>query len=241
MEFDEAVVTFANGFTSVKSRAHPYVAERYGPLWVMKDGPGRSKPRVTELVASSSDLTEVLDAVMSLKMGWHALSVLHPDDGSFDKVRAFFKATGYNAKRSEGFFYHPLTNIPSCKSDPPVRLLEPHHLPIQLKWAHLFPPESRSYGVWTDDLGEMIGRVQSIPAGRNAWVSDLYVSEGRRGEGFGRALMSRLLQDDSAACIQNSVLLASSAGSRLYPHLGYQRIGTLQLFCPKSRSGLPDN
>jgi GNAT superfamily N-acetyltransferase len=87
--------------------------------------------------------------------------------------------------------------------------------------------------VW-DDTGDY-GWVSSIPVGDKAWVSDLYVHEAFRGMGYGRALMSALLREDKEHRVRESVLLASVAGARLYPHLGYQRIGTLQIFCPRSR------
>jgi hypothetical protein len=47
--------------------------------------------------------------------------------------------------------------------------------------------------------------------------------------------MSALLADDRAHGVESSVLLASSDGARLYPHLGYRRLGVLQIFCPVRR------
>jgi len=241
VDIEVAVRAFVEGFTSIKSRVHPYVFERFGPLWVMKDGPGRKNPRVTELVSFDPDFEKVLQAVRELGIGWHFLSYINTQEESIGPAKSYFKSVGYSAKRSEGFFTHSLSNIPIYECNPPVNLLGENDLPIRLKWTHLYPKGSRAYAIWDDATHEMIGRVQSIPAGNQAWVSDLYVSEGRRGEGFGRALMSRLLQDDRVEGVQNSVLMASAAGSRLYPHLGYERIGTLQLFCPKDRAGLTKN
>jgi hypothetical protein len=45
-----------------------------------------------------------------------------------------------------------------------------------------------------------------------------------------------MLQDDLKHGVNNSVLLASGAGSRLYPHVGYERIGSLLLFVADRRS-----
>ncbi len=45
--------------------------------------------------------------------------------------------------------------------------------------------------------------------------------------------MSAVMRDDKEKGIERSVLFASGAGSRLYPPLGYEHIGTLQLFSYK--------
>jgi hypothetical protein len=42
--------------------------------------------------------------------------------------------------------------------------------------------------------------------------------------------MTALLKGDAHAGIENSYLLASGSGARLYPHVGYERIGTLLVF-----------
>jgi hypothetical protein len=47
--------------------------------------------------------------------------------------------------------------------------------------------------------------------------------------------MSALLQDDREHGVEESVLVASSDGARLYPHLGYEKLGVLQVFCPAMR------
>ncbi|MES1147477.1 MAG: GNAT family N-acetyltransferase, partial [bacterium] len=77
-----------------------------------------------------------------------------------------------------------------------------------------------------------VGFVRSVPFQQDSWVSDLFVVQSYRGQGYGRALMARLLRDDKKAGLRNSILLASRAGARLYPHVGYQLMGELQIFCP---------
>ncbi|HUG12458.1 MAG TPA: GNAT family N-acetyltransferase [Opitutaceae bacterium] len=69
----------------------------------------------------------------------------------------------------------------------------------------------------------------------------LFVARVFRGQRVGRTLMSTMLQDDLAHGVESSVLLASGDGARLYPHVGYERIGTLQLFIPgdKWRAQMP--
>jgi len=51
------------------------------------------------------------------------------------------------------------------------------------------------------------------------------------------AVLSTPLTDDRAAGFQANVLLASHAGSRLYPTVGYQTIGELLMFVPPRGGG----
>ena len=48
--------------------------------------------------------------------------------------------------------------------------------------------------------------------------------------GIGRALLLKMLRDDRKLGAKCSVLTASHAGALLYPHAGYERIGTLLMF-----------
>src|SRR5205085_2475048 len=73
--------------------------------------------------------------------------------------------------------------------------------------------------------GKIVGRVQSVDAGRSTWCNDLKVDEGFRRKGIGRALLARMLRDDRDRKVVASVLLASHAGALLYPHVGYRQLG----------------
>lgn len=58
-----------------------------------------------------------------------------------------------------------------------------------------------------------------------AWVYDIEVAEGRRGEGWGRALMleaERLAREDGHAEIGLNVFGSNAVARRLYESLGYQ-------------------
>jgi predicted acetyltransferase len=61
----------------------------------------------------------------------------------------------------------------------------------------------------------------------------MYVSTSHRRRGIGQALLARMLRDDRARGSKCSVLTASHTGALLYPHVGYERIGTLFMFAPK--------
>jgi GNAT superfamily N-acetyltransferase len=65
-----------------------------------------------------------------------------------------------------------------------------------------------------------------------AWVAGLFVAKEHRRMGVGRSLLSAMLDDDARFGVRWSVLLASSAGAMLYPHLGYREQGLLAIFTP---------
>jgi predicted N-acetyltransferase YhbS len=86
--------------------------------------------------------------------------------------------------------------------------------------------------------GKPVGWVRSIQGPHNSrWVSNLYVDAAHRRKGLGSALMNAMLADDQHSGADYSVLLASKVGSKLYPTLGYEQIGLLQLFAPPRLSG----
>jgi GNAT superfamily N-acetyltransferase len=118
-----------------------------------------------------------------------------------------------------------------------VRLVESQPefdaIPQQTSHRRPWPAMGRQYCIW--DQERAYGFVQSLPFQSDAWVSDLFVHHDVRNRGYGRALMSRLLQDDQRLGVEHSVLLASKAGARVYPYLGYQLQGVLQIFSPRNR------
>ena len=80
---------------------------------------------------------------------------------------------------------------------------------------------------------EVVGWVRSITVENATWCTDMYVNPAFRRRGIARAMLSRMFSDDRAGGAQTAVLLASHAGARLYPVVGYEQIGTLSLFTPK--------
>lgn len=65
------------------------------------------------------------------------------------------------------------------------------------------------------------------------WCSNMYVLESHRRRGIGRALLAQMLRDDRRHGAVASVLLASHAGARLYPVVGYEQIGELLAYSPR--------
>ncbi len=238
MNLQVATQVFVTAFSQGKSRTYPYPAEYVDGLWVMQDKPPRKNPRKIEIIACELEPAVAVDRIQKLNLGWHFVCSIDPIEVNPTEVRDQYKALGYRAIATEWMFIHRLQSIPVFACDPPVQRVETqaqlNQIPQSARQKQRLPENGRLYMIW--DEPRDIGRVQSIPVGQNAWVADLYVQAELRGQGYGRALMSRLLQDDRSAGIECSVLLASTAGARLYPHHGYEQIGTLQIFCPKERS-----
>lgn len=67
----------------------------------------------------------------------------------------------------------------------------------------------------------------------------MFVKAEYRRRGIARALLTRMLRDDRAAGTAASVLLASHAGSALYPTVGYETIGALLMFAPPKDAPVP--
>jgi predicted acetyltransferase len=99
---------------------------------------------------------------------------------------------------------------------------------------HLTPDAPlRQYVALVDD--ELVGWVASIVVDAGAWCSNMFVRPEFRRRGIARAMLCRMLADDRRSGAQQAVLLASHAGAKLYPVVGYEQIGELLLFTPKVR------
>ncbi len=237
MNLDAAIEVFVQAFSLGKSVAHPYLAQQVDGLWVMRDAPGRKCPRKIEVVSHGLDPRDVVQRIQRARLGWHFLCHVHPVKGDYQGIRDAYKSLGYRALSTEALFIHDLCDIPEFESEPPVRRVftqaEANSIPQIAKHKLKLLAGSRQFAVW--DEHRDYGYVRSVPVKEDAWVSNLYVHGDSRGRGFGRALMSALLRTDRSHGVRTSVLLASSDGARLYPHLGYRRIGVLQMFCPVTR------
>ncbi|MBS1715229.1 MAG: GNAT family N-acetyltransferase [Armatimonadetes bacterium] len=237
MTVDEAVEVFVRAFCHLKSRTSPYLLDRFDGLWILHDPPGRRNPRKTEVVTTVTEPEDTVSRIAASGTGWHFLCDVQGLEDGYGARRAKYKDLGYRAVSTERLFVHGLSDVPEFTSDPPPRVVtdEPvlASIPQSAPQKRKLQEGTRITCVW-DDISD-IGWASSVRVGENAWAADLYVHRPYRGQGFGRALMSRLLQDDRESGVRTSVLLATSDGARLYPHLGYREIGVLQMFCPVRR------
>jgi GNAT superfamily N-acetyltransferase len=238
MNVPRAIEVFVTAFGANKSRTHPYLVEQHevpgGVLWTMADKLPRRNPRKSEVIVYHVQPEVAVEHAHAL-VGWHFLGAMLDGEEQIGASDVAYKALGYRPLASERFFVHDMKDVPVFTSEPPVRLIEsaaqlatiPQQVPQPRRWME----DLRQYAIW-DEIRDY-GWVTSRDVGRDSWVGDLWVPNNLRRRGYGRALMSRLLQDDRDLGREWSVLLSSTVGSYLYPQLGYRQIGVLRLYCPK--------
>ena len=237
LPISDASEVFVHAFSQVKSRTYSYVPMQVGNLWIMRVDSPRKRERKIEIIAHGASPTDIVKAVQETGVGRHFLCIMQGVNEDFQSIRKGYKNLSYRAVSTDWFFVHDLRDIPIFECNPPVRPVPDAETFEQLnqvasKPFH-FSTNTLYFAIW--DETQYYGHVRSIPYKESAWVSDLYVECVNRGKGFGRALMRSLLQSDKEKGVKQSVLLASNDGALLYPHMGYQQIGILQMFCPTIR------
>jgi GNAT superfamily N-acetyltransferase len=247
-EIEAAIEVFVYGFSTDKSRSFPYQASRVGPLWLMRDAPRKNARgcRSEEWVVHGVAAEEADAIVRQHARSSFAVSVVIASDEPDQPVRTAYKALGYRLLRTEGFFVQPLREIP----DPPAAVSIERVQTVER--AAQLGKIIRRRPIAADLLGDgapfrqyvaldgdaIVGRVRSIDAVGASWCSAMFVEPSHRRRGIGQALMAKMLQDDRARGSRCSMLLATHAGALLYPRMGYERIGSLLIFAPKSRTPL---
>lgn len=243
-EMRQAIETFVRGHCLGRSRTHPYEWERLGGIWHLYDGP-RARPadyRKEEFIAWDVPPQLVDSIARQNTRGRFFVGDLVAWGQSFDERRSEFKQLGYRLLITEPFFLHPLKTIPR---------LPPSRIQIELldspERAKQLAKATRTRALGTEYFGEtgrfrqylaldgqqLVGWVRSVPAGKAHWCANLEVIPTARRQGVASRLLQRMLRDDRRLGAESSVLLASHAGAKLYPKLGYQPIGTLLIYAPR--------
>lgn len=241
MTLESAVEVFAQGFAFTRSYTHPYVVEVKHGLTIMHDTPGRyDGERNPEYIVLRMTPEKGVKALRKAGCVRGGVCVIEDNDADLAETKDAYKKHGLRLFRREPFFAARTELAPKYKSPMQIKRISTQRQADALNKAnrrrqilpeHLGREDTvRVYAAYDSD--DPVGWVSSIPTGGANWVSNLYVSRAYRGQGVGRGLMSAMLRDDHAHRVEWSVLLASGDGARLYPHVGYERIGTLQLFVP---------
>ncbi len=238
-----AIEAFVRGFTLTRSFTHPYLGSRVADgLWRMHDAERRTGDyRGEEFVAWGLPPCEVAELAQAHARGRYAVCHMLDEGEPDTKIRAGYQAAGYSLSTSEGLFVHDLREIAPPASPVPVSRVTTQELADRVNRAarsrqvlpeHLKqdPSPVRQYVALDADVP--VGWVRSVEAGGHRWCSNLHVRPAYRRRGIATALMRWMLADDRAGGASANVLLASHAGARLYPTLGYLRIGTLYLYIP---------
>jgi GNAT superfamily N-acetyltransferase len=242
-EIEFAIEVFARGHSAGRSRTFPYEVSRVGPLWLMRDAL-RKNPcdyRKEEWIAHDVDPREVDEIARQHTRGRFFVCAMIGAGELDESTRAAYKALGYRLLATEGFFVHRMKRIPMPPAPVSIERVRTPDLAVQLGKITRTRPISnnllrddapfRQY-VALDNEG-IVGRVRSVDAVGATWYADMYVQPSHRRRGIGQALLSKMLKDDRARDSKCSVLTANHTGALLYPHAGYERIGTLLMFAPK--------
>lgn len=244
--------TFVTGFSATRSLTHPYLVREIRPsIWLLADAPRRSGPyRKSELVVWEQEPETVMEVLQEVGEGRVSLSVMSADRERFLAEKARYKGLGFRSVGSEPLFVADLriwTPPASLRTDI-VRVTtsdQADRIGKAARSRQISPEElaspTPSIRLYAAFAGETpVGWVHSVTTyPGSAWVSNLFVCAEARGQGIGRSLMAAMLSDDIRHGIQESVLLASGDGARLYPHLGYAEQGILGIFV-RGRSSLSD-
>lgn len=235
-------MAFGKGFSYVRSLTHDYECVFIGPLMVMRDAPGRKQdPRVEEIVVHGVSPQAADRMICEYGPAKFAVSPLEGMGFDHERQKEQYKAMGYRLRGREPMFVRDLANPIPPSLEGIVRVMDAETADAlngltrtrQILPSHLGIDDAplRLYVAMHE--GKPVGWVRSVDAGnRCRWVSNLFVQPEHRRKGLATALMNAMLADDKRLDAMHSVLLASNSGSHLYPTLGYEQIGLLQLFSP---------
>lgn len=239
MTIEDAVEVFVRGYAATKSLTHPYVPERFGNAWVMRDGPGKRRdPRNEEWVGTGISPGS-LDRLAGVQArGRFAVAWVCPLGESDRGARAEFKSLGYRLRATEPLFVHDLVSVPDAPSPAAiVRVDDPERaarLGKLLRRKPLRPEFFEHDSPWRQYVAEidgaLVGWVASIDSRASTWCANLHVAREHRRRGIAKALMARMLVDDRKLGKAGSVLLSSHTGAHLYPKVGYRQLATVLLY-----------
>lgn len=251
-EIDSAIEVFVRSWCVSRSRTHPYVAERDGSAWVMRDAPRSGtnpKYRRQEWVARASAARDTADRARRQARVGYAICIVRSLQEPADAVRQEYKELGFRFGGTEALMVHPLTRIPRLTTSYEITRVKSAALADKLAQvrgtrprADLLSSDSSTWQYVALDDGEPVGWAESIitetedPDPR-AWCENMFVAPTHRRQGIAKALLARMLRDDRRRGARASVLLASHAGAQLYPSVGYRQIGELLLFTPPKIGG----
>jgi GNAT superfamily N-acetyltransferase len=199
-ELANAIEVFARGFAFTRTFTHPYLAERVGPLWLMRDGPRRKADyRNEEWIAHSVAPQEVDRIAREHTRGRFAVCAICAMDEPEAPLREGFKALGYRLATTESFMVHDLEEIPDFESPAKIeRVLTSEAADRLAKTAgrrQILPQHlkedapQRQYTAEVD--GQLVGWVRSIQvrsaecgvrsADRGVWSAERGVRSAERG------------------------------------------------------------
>lgn len=247
MTIEAAMDVFIEAFCLGRSRTHPYMGGQECGMWVMRDGL-RKDPRdyrCEEWFVRGVLTTDQDSHIRKQTRGRYAVGSIRTPDESEDELRQGYRDLRYRLLMTEMFFAHDLGAFTAADSPATISLVTDRagmermkrvtgRLPFHPDRLTENPRRVRQYIAEID--GEIVGWTRSIRCREGNWCSDLQVKTEHRRKGIGSALMTRMLRDDKDEWGGASCLLASHAGAKLYPRLGYAAIGQLFVYSPLDKA-----
>lgn len=246
MDLHSAALSFATGFAATRSLTYPFEVVKHGDLIAMRDFPQRPKSgRAQEVIGVQLPPAEAIRQIKEYRpRGKWFFCAINPLDTDLNRYRDEVKKHGMRLLHHEPFFTYDRQHFSAKPVLQEVVLVQDAALAKEVndlcRRRQVLPEHLkddspiRLYAALLE--GEVVGYVRSVDAGLNTtWVSNLAVLPHARRQGFGSALMSKLLNDDFERGVNHVVLLASKDGTALYESLDFSRIGTLQMFCPVAK------
>jgi len=238
-EIEQALEVFARGFCFTRSFTHPYLAEQIDGIWMVRDAPRKSgNYRGEEYLVHGTAAEKVDRVARGHARGRFSVCAVCGEGEDAAALVARYKALGYRLQTTEPFMVHPLKRVPRFEGPAQIFRVKTQEQADSLAKAngsrqilpeHLNDNSALRQYVATVE-GEMVGWVRSILAGDATWCSNMFVEPEFRRRGIGRGLLSLMLREDRARGAKRAVLLASHTGAKLYPVVGYERIGVLYVF-----------
>jgi GNAT superfamily N-acetyltransferase len=244
VKVDQALQGFARGFCFTRSFTHPYIPEKIGPAWVVRDAPRKSGHyRGEEYIVNGVPPAEVDRLAKKHARGRFSVCALCLEGEDDAPLRAGYKERGYRLQNTEAMMVQPLKRVPKLSGPADVKRVTTMEVADQLakeaRSRQILPEHMndesplRQYVAVIDD--EIVGWVRSILVKDMAWCSNMFVRPAFRRRGIAKSLLSRMLREDRDRGAKAAALLASHAGAQLYPVIGYERIGTLYVFKPRCK------
>lgn len=240
---ETAVQAFVSGYCFTRSYTHPYLSQQVGPLWRMYDEPRKRGTRREEYVCHKQAPDSVDELVRSKTDGHFCLCVLVTPDQDEEALRAQFKELGYRLGHSEFLMAHQMRRIPKASGPLPVLRVDSQDMADclnqaagqrQLRAEDVRPDSPiRSYVALDGD--DIVGWVSSVHTSAATWCHNMFVRTEYRRRGIARSLLCQMLRDDRAGGADAAVLLASHAGAKLYPVVGYRQLARLLVYTPKRK------
>lgn len=222
---------------------HPYIIDRVSQhIFRLHDSPRSfGDYRKDEYINFECSPEYVLSHAQQHSSHKYALCSLVKDGDNLGESKAVYKLLGCRLASTESLMSTQIEcDPPEDIAFPILEIADTEHANAiakawrrrQIRLTDIGNPDALHRVYTIHDGTKFIASVGSVRVGETGWIASLYVNLAYRRRGIGTALMRRAMSDNYTRGIKNHVLVASHAGAKLYPTLGYQSLGTLCIYNP---------